>query len=155
MAGEPVDVGLAVVPNRIAAEQVDQIGHQPECQAVGGGQRLEVVQDRFSWRLDSVGGEQVWLKHDGVAVVEIQTIGQDRVMAEIPESAVQRLGHLGENRAVVVAGCCQCRDGEPHERNLPQPLVGAWVQTAAVQRTSSRVAVRNPATAARRPSSAI
>ena len=89
---EVLDVGLAVVPMRVAPEKVDEFRHCHPRQVVT--QLLEVVEHGVFGRLQGVLDEQVSAEHDGAALVEVETVGQHRVVAKRQKTMVQCLGDL-------------------------------------------------------------
>ena len=97
---EVLDVGLTVIPMRVAPEKVDEFRHRHPRQVVT--QLLEVVEDGVFWRLQAVLDEEVSAEHDGAAFVEVETVGQHRVMAKRQKTMVQCLGDLAKSSAADV-----------------------------------------------------
>ena len=97
---EVLDVGLTVIPIRVAPEKVDEFRHRHPRQVVT--QLLEVVEDGVFWRLQAVLDEEVSAEHDGAALVEVETVGQHRVMAKRQKTMVQCLGDLVKSSAADV-----------------------------------------------------
>ena len=97
---EVLDVGLTVVPMRVAPEKVDEFRHRHPRQVIT--QLLEVVEDGVFWRLQCVLDEEVSAEHDGAALVEVETVGQHRVMAKRHKSMVQCLGDFVKSSAADV-----------------------------------------------------
>jgi hypothetical protein len=77
--GEVLDVGLAVIPDRVAPEKGKKRRRHPGRTLID---LLEVVQDRVAWRLQPVVGEKIRTEHDGMAIVVVQAICQQRVVAK-------------------------------------------------------------------------
>ena len=97
---EPLDVGLTVIPSRVAPEKVEEFRHRHPRQVVT--QLLEVVEDGVFWRLQAVLDEEVSAEHDGAALVEVETVGQHRVMAKRQKSMVQCLRDFVKSSAAAV-----------------------------------------------------
>jgi len=91
-SSEVLDVGLTVVPSRVAPEKVDEFRHRHPRQVVT--QLLEAVEDGVLWRLQGILHEEVSAEHDSAAIVEVETVGQHRVMTKRQKSMVQCLGDL-------------------------------------------------------------
>ena len=85
---------------RVAPEKVDEFRHRHPRQVVT--QLLEVVEDGVFWRLQAVLDEEVSAEHDGAALVEVETVGQHRVMAKRQKTMVQCLGDLDKSSAADV-----------------------------------------------------
>ncbi|OBI53363.1 hypothetical protein A5706_22485 [Mycobacterium sp. E796] len=67
---------------------------------------LEVVEDWAFWRLQAVLNGKVCAQDDGAAIVEVEAVGQHRVMAMRQKRMVQCLGDLVQSFAanVVMGG---------------------------------------------------
>src|ERR1700739_2321843 len=72
--GEALNVGLTVIPYRVAPEKSEKRRRHPGRLAIN---LLEVVQDRLLWRFPPVQGEEVRPEHDAVALVVVETSGQE------------------------------------------------------------------------------
>ena len=94
---EILDVGLTVIPIRVAPEKVDEFRHRHPRRVVT--QLLEVVEDGVFWQLQAVVDEVVCAEHDGAALVEVETVGQHRVMAKRQKRMVQSLRDLAKSSA--------------------------------------------------------
>ena len=110
---EVFDVGLTVVPRRVAPEKVDECRRRHPRRVVT--QLLEVVEDGLFWQLQAVVEEVVCAEHDGAALVEVETVGQHRVMAKRQKTMVHCLRDLAKCSADGwIAGRCHNCDGEQH-----------------------------------------